>query len=344
LSKKNLILVANFLSPAKLANIMRKIFVLSALLIMSMAAFYFSACNNSPTEPQANNKEDSLKKVAERGEYLATHVIPCLDCHSKRDFSKYSGPIVPGTEGMGGEVFDHKLFDAVPGTVYAKNITPDPETGIGTWTDDELLRALTQGINKSGDTLFPIMPYANLNRMAKEDLLSIIAYIRALKPIKNKVPARQLMIPISMAYPGPALQKTVDANVRPPESDRAKYGEYLVTMAACGTCHTPFVKGQPDFSRAFAGGNILNPGNFKVATANLTPDSATGIGTWTEERFMNKFLPYRDEKGYNYDPGAQNTIMPVSFYAGMKDDDLKAIYAYQRTLRPVSNKVEKYPK
>src|SRR5262245_16218840 len=173
---------------------MRKFLVLAAMLLLSMSAVYFSACNNAENEPTmaASASKDSIDRVVKRGEYLALHVTPCIDCHSKRDFSKYSGPVVPGTEGMGGEVFDQKLL-GLPGTVYAKNITPDPETGIGTWTDDEILRAMTQGISKNGDTLFPMMPYVNFNRMAKDDLLSIIAYLRTLKPIKNKVPARQLM-------------------------------------------------------------------------------------------------------------------------------------------------------
>lgn len=323
---------------------MRKFITVAIILFTVIAGFYFMACNNNKSEPQAKAKEDSLKQVLDRGEYLALHVAACLDCHSKRDYTKFSGPLVPGTEGMGGEVLDHKLFDAIPGTIYAKNITPDPETGIGTWTDDEVLRAITQGISKNGDTLFPIMPYANFNHMAKSDLLSIIAYIRTLKPIKNKIPERQLMIPISMAYPGPALQPSVDANVAPPESDPVKYGEYLVNFADCGTCHTPFVKGQPDFSRAFSGGNIFNLESFKVVAANITSDSATGIGAWTEERFLNKFTLYREEKNYNINPGKENTIMPLTFYAGMKDEDLKAIYAYLRTVKPVNNKVDKYPK
>jgi len=323
---------------------MRKLIAVAFMLSAVIVAAYFMSCNNNKSEPQANTHEDSVKKVLERGEYLVTSVAACLDCHSKRDYSKFSGPVVPGTEGMGGEVFDHKLLDAMPGTVYARNITSDPETGIGTWTDDEVLRAITQGINKKGDTLFPIMPYANLNHMAKSDLLSIIAYIRTLKPIKNKIPERQLMIPISMAYPAPALQPSVDANVAPPESDKVKYGEYLVNFADCSTCHTPFVKGQPDFSRAFAGGNTFNLASFKVTTANITPDSATGLGTWTEERFLNKFIVCREEKGYNYDPEKQNTIMPITVYAGMKDNDLKAIYAYLHSLKPIGNKIEKYPK
>jgi len=325
---------------------MRKIITIASMLTIVVAAAYFMSCNNnSKTEPQVSNKEDSLKKVLARGEYLAIHVSPCLDCHSKRDFSKFSGPIVPGTEGMGGEVFDQAhLGIPIPGTIYAKNITPDPETGIGTWTDDEIMRAMTQGISKNGDTLFPLMPYVHFNHLAKDDLLSIIAYIRTLKPIKNKVPARQLMIPISMAYPAKALTPNVDGNVCPPESDKVKYGEYLTNAAACSDCHTPMGKEGYDFSKLFSGGFNFDVHTFKVNTANITPDSATGIGAWTEERFLNKFTPYREEKGYNYDPGKMNTMMPLSCYAGMTDDDLKAIYAYLRTVKPINNKVEKYPK
>ncbi|MFI5133658.1 MAG: c-type cytochrome, partial [Chitinophagales bacterium] len=323
---------------------MRKIIAMATILTGITVAAYFMACNNNKQEPQANSKEDSVKKVIARGDYLANHVTPCLDCHSKRDFTKFSGPIVPGTEGMGGEVFDSKLLPGVPGTIYARNITPDPETGIGTWTDDEIMRAMTQGISKNGDTLFPIMPYVHFNHMAKEDLLSIIAYIKTLKPIKNKVPARQLMIPISMAYPGPALAKSVDGNMSPPESDPVKYGEYLVNAAVCSDCHTPMVKGQYDFSKFLAGGNTFNLETFTVTTANITPDSATGIGAWDETRFMNKFTVYRDEKGYNYDPGKANTMMPLTTYAGMTDADLKAIHAYLQTIKPIKNLVVKYPK
>jgi len=321
---------------------MKKFIALAAICSLTIAAMYISSCKGKKSESQANNKEDSLKKVLARGEYLTLHVVPCLDCHSKRDFTKFSGPLVPGTEGMGGEVFDQKLA-GVPGVVYAKNITPDNETGIGTWTDDEILRAMTQGISKTGDTLFPIMPYVNFNHMAKEDLLSIIAYIRTLKPIKNKVPARQLMVPISMAYPAKALQPSIDGNMRPPETDAVQYGGYLLNAAACADCHTPMVQGQYDFSKRLAGGFRFDAGSFIVNTANITPDSATGIGAWNEERFMNKFTVYREEKGYNFDPGKQNSYMPLTMYAGMTDADLKAIYAYLRTVPPVSNKVEKYP-
>jgi mono/diheme cytochrome c family protein len=322
---------------------MKKLIALATVCGCILAAAYFSACNNNSTEPSKETAaKDSLAKAVANGDYLANHVAACIHCHSKRDFSKFSGPVVPGTEGGGGGLFDHSVLDAIPGTIYSANITPDNETGIGSWTDDEILRAITQGINKKGDTLFPIMPYANYNRMAKEDLLNIIAYLRTLKPISNKVTPRQLMIPISMAYPAPALQPSVDKNVRADRSDPVKWGEYLINIADCATCHTPFVKGQPDFAHLYGGGNVFNVANFHVASANITPDSS-GIGNWDEDQFLNKFTLYRDEKNYNLNPGMKNTVMPLVDYSGMKDSDLKALYAYLKTVKPVNNYVVKYP-
>ena len=319
---------------------MKRLIAFAVICCCIFTAAYFTACNNSA--PKTTDNSDSLKKVTERGSYLANHVAGCMDCHSKRDFSKYSGPVIPGTEGGGGFAFVPGF--GLPGTFYGKNITPDSATGIGKWTDAEIIRAVTQGISKNGDTLFPLMPYVNYNHMSKDDLLSIIAYLRTLKPINNSIPPRQMMVPIAMAYPAAALQPSIDGNVRPPETDKVKYGEYLITFADCANCHTPLNQQGPDMSRAYHGGHTFDAGTFKVTSANITPDSTTGIGGWTEEMFLKKFTQFRDEKNYNFDAGKNNTIMPVSFYAGMKDDDLKAIYAYLRTVKPAVNKVEKYPK
>lgn len=322
---------------------MRKLITLAAVLFLSIAAIYFTACNSNKSEPTATTaNEDSVKQVIAHGEYLANHVAGCIDCHSKRDFSKYAGPVTPGSEGGGGMIFDMKF--GLPGVIYGKNITPDSATGIGTWSDDEILRAITQGISKSGDTLFPIMPYPNFNRLAKEDLLSIIAYIRTLKPISNAVAPRQLMVPIAMVYPGKFLQPSVDGNMRPPMTDSAKYGEYLVTMCDCGTCHSPLTPQGPDRTKMYSGGYVFDLGTNKVVSANITQDSTTGIGTWTEDRFLAKMGSCRDASEVNRDPGKQNTIMPLTLYAGMKDEDMKAIYAYLKTIKPISNKVEKFPK
>lgn len=321
---------------------MKKLIALAAIFFFIFSAAYFTSCNNSSDKPADDTAADSIQQVIKHGEYLATNVAMCMHCHSQRDFTKYAGPVVSGTEGRGGMLFDEKF--GLPGKIYSKNITPDNETGIGTWTDDELLRAITQGISKNGDTLFPLMPYPQFNRIAKEDLLSIIAYLRTLKPIKNKVPERQLMMPIAAAYPGQYLQASVDGNAKPSGGDIVKYGEYLITMADCGTCHSPLTPQGPDMSRKYAGGYLFELASNKVQSANLTSDSATGIGSWTEERFLNKFLPYRKEEAYNINPGNENTVMPVIEIAGMKDNDLKAIYAYLRTVKPITNLVEKFPK
>jgi len=326
----------------KTKNSMQKPIAFSTAIFMVSTFIFFTACNSNTSKSLASAsqdtvKQDSLNKVIARGKYLALHVAVCFHCHSHRDFTKYAGPEIPGTEGEGGLKFDTSGLADMPGTVYSANITPDSATGIGTWTDKEILRAMTQGINKNGDTLFPLMPYYDFNRLAKNDLLSIIAYIRTLKPIRNQVPARQLTVPIGKFYNEAALLKSVDENVCPPQSDQVKYGGYLVTMAGCNGCHTP------DDKHMLGGGVKFKGGTFKVASANLTPDSSSGIGGWSEQAFLDKFIMCRDKQGYNYNPGKQNTIMPVVDFSGMTDGDLKAIYAYLRTVKPVKHNVVKYP-
>src|SRR5688572_2713750 len=144
----------------KLLRMKKNHLSLVGLLVSGIMFFsFFIACNNTEEISTATpaDTEDSVKKMVDRGRYLANYVSLCIDCHSQRDFNQFSGPLVPGTEGMGGEVFNEKL--GIPGVLYAKNITPDTANGIGNWSDDEVARAITRGIAKDGDTLFPLMPY-----------------------------------------------------------------------------------------------------------------------------------------------------------------------------------------
>lgn len=319
-------------------------FLPAAFIVLGIAAFScFISCNNSEekTDSAATAaKGDSAAKMVERGKYLATYVSLCIDCHSKRDFSQFSGPVVAGTEGQGGEMFNEKL--GIPGVLYAKNITPDTVNGIGKWTDDEIARAITKGISRNGDTLFPLMPYPHYNMMSREDVYSIIAYIRTLQPSSNKVADRKLMMPVSMAYP-PLRSASLESNVKPDVTDMVKYGEYVTNAAACMDCHTPMDKGQFVMPKYMAGGRFLDLGIFKVNSANITADSASGIGKWSEEMFLEKFRLYRDKASYSANPGKNNSIMPWSLYAQMDDFDIKAIYRYLRSLPPVNNVVVKYP-
>jgi mono/diheme cytochrome c family protein len=320
---------------------MRKFLFFLFAVVFILSAILFPGCNNEDKEKETAatpNSEDSLKKVVERGEYLAHNVAVCMDCHSERDPNVFSMPVKVGTEG-GGPPYSFGAGMGVPGEITPPNITPYK---LKDWSDDEILKAITQGINKKGDTLFPLMPYHNYSRVAKDDLIAIIAYLRTIKPIEKADVPRKLMIPSSMF--GPLPQNTIDQNKRPDPSDKVKYGEYLVTMASCGDCHTPMTQQGPDFSKMFAGGFNFKSDFVNVTAANITPDTATGIGIWTEEAFLAKFKTNADAADKKVNPGKMKTEMPWDSYGKMKEDDLKAIYAFLRTVKPNSNKVEKWPK
>jgi hypothetical protein len=178
-----------------------------------------------------------------------------------------------------------------------------------------------------------------------------VAYLRTLKPIADSVPKRNL----SYLPPGVLtllyrnfyvnhIDKT--KNLSPTDHDSAK-GKYLVELAGCNDCHTPFNNKLMVFDEdsILAGGALYQvPGSdFKVRSSNLTPDTSTGIGSWKEEAFLSKFKNYREQKAYDYNPGKYNTDMPWTILARMTDDDIKSIYRYLRTIKPVHNKIEKWP-
>jgi len=321
----------------------RYLFSLKLVLLFATLLLFIN-CNNNNNNETSNtlvtNPQDSIKKMIAWGDYLVNHVSRCLTCHSQRNFNQFSGPVVPGTEGMGGEEFGKNYH--VQGIVYAKNITPDPDNGIGKWTDEEIARAITQGINKTGDTLYRMMPFAHFNQMSKEDVYSIIAYLHTLKPNSNKVPERKLAVKASVVYPS-LKSSSLETNVKPDIMEMAKYGGYLVSSAACMDCHTPMKNNEYEQDKLLSGGLQFNMGSFVANSANLTPDSATGIGSWSEQMFLDKFKLYRDASVYSANPGKNNSVMPWTAFTNMDDFDIKAIYRYLRTIPPVKNLVVKYP-
>lgn len=286
----------------------------------------------------------TVKKTPElvaRGEYLANHVAVCIDCHSTRDFSRFAGPLVPGTHGKGGDRFDQSM--GFPGIFYAKNITPDKETGIGTWTDGEVYRAITAGVSKNGDPLFPLMPYKSFSQMAEQDIHAIIAYIRTLDPIKHEVPKSDPDFPMNLILR--TMPATPTAKAEPVLDDQVSKGKYLLNVASCGDCHTPAEKGTPIAGKHLAGGyEFQMPNGAIIRSANITPDKKTGIGNWTEDAFVSRFKMHLQPEMTNrkLSPNDFNTIMPWVMYAGMKDEDLRAIYQYLRTVEPKNNKVVKF--
>lgn len=292
------------------------------------------------TYPRVERAPDiSVKLTAatiERGEYLANHVVGCFDCHSERDWTKFAGPIKPGTRGEGGEKFD-EAGAGVPGNLYAPNITP---AGIGDWTDGEVVRALTCGVDNKGRALFPIMPYVHLNKMSRGDIYSIVAYLRTLKPVKNAVPSGRLDFPMNLIVKTMPIH-SYDPKPAPDTANMVAYGGYLVNAADCADCHTPMSNGQYVRSLMFAGGVDFKMSGGIARSANITPDSATGIGKWDVKEFVSFFKAFASDSSKNIPvkPSDYNTPMPMVSFAGMTDHDLSAIYAYLRTVKPINNEV-----
>jgi mono/diheme cytochrome c family protein len=270
----------------------------------------------------------------ERGKYLANSVTICMDCHSTRDWSKFAGPMLPDSIGGGGEVFDQHM--GFPGRFIAKNITP---YAIGNWTDGEVYHAITTGVNKKGEALFPLMAYHRFGRMDEEDVKSIIAYIRMLAPVKRDIPAREVDFPFSFIIN--TIPKKVAHQKIPPQTNLVAYGEYIINAAGCVECHSKMEKGSPIPGSEFGGGMEFKQPAGVAISANITMDKETGIGTWTKESFIRRFKTFTDSNyvARTIEREKLNTPMPWAMYATMNEKDLEAIYAYLQTVKPIKNKV-----
>ncbi len=284
-----------------------------------------------------NVKIEATPERIQRGEYLANSVAVCMDCHSTRDWTKFSGPITPGTLGKGGDIFDKNL--GVPGTFYARNITP---YNLKNWTDGEIFRAITTGVNKNGDAIFPVMPYHYYGLCDTEDIYSIIAYIRTLPEQKNDIPQSTPDFPFSVIMH--TIPHKATPRSKPSASDSVAYGGYLVTMAGCVECHTKVdEKMQLVAGTEFGGGREFNLPAGTLRTPNITFHTS-GIGSWNREIFISRFKTYADSNYHSPELVMTdfNTIMPWTMYGRMTEADLSSIYQYLKTIKPIDNKVEKF--
>lgn len=274
----------------------------------------------------------------ERGRYLANHVTVCIDCHSTRDWSIYAGPI-SNNMGGGGEKFGKEM--GFPGTIYAPNITP---FNLKSWTDGEILRAITTGVNKQGKALFPVMPYHHYGQMDAEDIYSIISYIRTLKPLEGNWPARELDFPVSVLIN--TMPKKAHFTPIPSRSNELAYGKYIVNAAGCVDCHSKTEKGAIIPGTEFGGGMEFKQPAGIVRSANITPHKETGIGNLSLTDFIQRFKQYTDSthQPQKLTPHDLNTPMPWYMYAGMNESDLKAIYTYLQSLSPIDNMVNRFEK
>jgi mono/diheme cytochrome c family protein len=256
----------------------------------------------------------------ERGTYLMRGIAACGNCHTPK---AADGTPIAGQELAGGFVIEAPVFRAV-----ASNITPDRETGIGAWSDREIIDAIRNGRRPDGRLLGPPMPFENYRRMSDADVAAIVAYLRAVRPVTNRVEPSTFNVPLPASY-GP----TVTRVPAPPKSNRIAYGRYLSEVGHCMDCHTPLVRGRLDTTRIGAGGREFPaiPAGTVVA-ANLTPANPDGIVKWTDAEVATAI-----RQGVRPDGRRLVPLMAFDWYRHINDEDMIALVAFLRTLPPTKS-------
>lgn len=255
----------------------------------------------------------------ERGTYLMNGPAACGNCHT---------PITPEGRPIAGQELAGRLVEDIePFTAYAPNITPDEETGIGGWTDEEIITAIREGKRRDGSIIGPPMPIGLYRDMSDTDVEAIVAYLRTVPPVRNEVPKSTYRIPLPPDY-GPPVGSIVDV----PQGMTVEYGAYLAgPVAHCLECHTPMGdKGHPDFENRLGAGGFEFHGPWGVSvSANLTPH-ADGLAGYSDEEIVAMVTT-----GTRPDGSKMSPPMGYAYYANIRPDDLKAIVAYLRSLPPL---------
>jgi len=292
------------------------------------------------SQPAADINTSYTPEMIERGRYLATNVVICLDCHSDRDWTIYGGPAmeplgagrkecITQDSGKSGISVSEWTF---PGLICIRNITPDPETGIGNWTDGEIIRAFREGIGRDGRPLFPIMPYFILRNISDPDAKAIVAFLRTLPAVKRAHPPAQVDFPMNLfmkIFPAPVTTPVPAVDLDDPIAN----GKYLTKIARCEFCHTPRrVQGRiPIEGEEFAGGVPFNLNGGETMISNNLTSHEDGLAAWSKEDFIARMQ--LDAEPRPVDP-SQNTVSSWHAYSGMATSDLSDIYDYLQTVTP----------
>ncbi len=258
----------------------------------------------------------------QRGAYLVETVAACGICHSPVDQQgNRSGPALSGGPATLSPVF----------TAYPPNITSDPKTGIGSWSEEQIVDALRNGRTPEGHILRPPMPIPLYRSLSDNDVHAIATYLKSLPPTVDQVPDSTYKVPTPTGY-GPPVEHVGD----PDRTDPVALGTYLAKVGHCVQCHTPVgADGRRDYvNRLGAGGLSIDIAWGSRTSANITPDEETGIGRWSDEQIMTAI-----SHGIAADGGVLSPIMPWPYWQSMKPEDLHAIVAWLRSLKPIKNVV-----
>jgi mono/diheme cytochrome c family protein len=249
-----------------------------------------------------------------RGKYLVDTLMTCHNCHTPR------GPngLMMDKAFSGGLHFNEKPFD-----VTAANITSDRETGIGSWSVDDIKKMLTTGVRPNGIPVANVMPTGFYRILTATDLDAIATYLHSVPPVKNKVPAPIYKIALPQTVVPNAQHPMTEADLK----DKVKRGFYLATISHCMECHSPLGPKGRDFTRMGAGGFELKGPWGVTVSRNITSSKTKGLGEWTDDEIKRAIT-----QGVRKDGTKLRPPMGFQFYAQMKPDDLDAIVAYLRTV------------
>ncbi len=251
---------------------------------------------------------------AVRGNYLATIGI-CASCHTQEDSKgeKLSGMTFAGGRKAGG--------------ILSSNLTSDPDTGLGNWSEEQIVAAMRDGLRPDGAQVRPPMGVFFYRNLSDKDAYAIAAYLKTLPPIRNKVE--------KLPKEGGPMLAPVASVPEPEKTDKVAYGRYIAeTVAHCFQCHTPKGKdGLPDLKKAGMGGNTYTArGGGTVISTNLTPANKSGIASWTDGQIKVAIA-----EGVRPDGGRLAAVIDFDMYSRITDDDMDALVAYLRTLAPVDD-------
>lgn len=291
------------------------VIVLACFALPSVAA---SKAGVPAARPISSQPYVSTPERVERGRYLANGILQCFACHSERDWDAPGAPPRAGMLGAG-----QVLSDEPGKRRVAPNITPDLETGAGTWPDDALARAIREGIGHDGRALHPQMWYRSFRKLSDNDVAAVVVYLRTLPPVHHELPPMQWD---AAARARVAAQlKPLTAPVADPGSGPLERGRYLVQLADCQGCHTSwYSKRQPGL---YGGGNEIVSGERKAFSTNITPDPS---GVMADRAGFISLI----RSGKN---GSLSPLMPWIVFRNLDDDDLDAIRLTLAHLPPVSH-------
>jgi mono/diheme cytochrome c family protein len=268
----------------------------------------------APTTPEA----------IERGRYLVEAMTGCVACHSPIDESR------PGDVPQAGLEFAGRVWppgSGFPGKVVAPNISPDPETGIGRWTDGEVVRAIREGVSRDGRPLFPLMNYPGYRDLSDEDALAIVAYLRTRPPVRRDNGRTELEFPVGMMIR--TVPQPLDGP--PPGLPAAgiERGRAMIKLLMCGECHTPRDgRGNPVAGKDLAGGNEFKGPFGAVYAANITSHPSAGIGAFSNDDLKRVFRDGRNRAG------RELWVMPWTITRNLTDADLDALISALREVPP----------